>query len=203
MSGRFLTGLAVILSAGAAAGWIWHESLDNTRHNDVIEESEETVEDNMETTLPEQEEIQIPAKQDMAKSPSNAPISQITNAPISQITNSPSRYQEGQTIHFYEGGFYYEDQAFPVMVAFIEDDGHISRAVYHNVSYGGRIAMSCRTGSNEITLSGKDGNNDFTITLHTGENERLLGKATDGHKSMNVRLMPSQSTFDISGIRSR
>ena len=117
-----------------------------------------------------------------------------------QIINSSCVTKDGQSIHFYKGAFYYENDIYPVMVAFIVADQHIQKAIYKNVTYGSRIAMSCRAQENEILLSGKDGNNNFTMLLSAGDDNRLLGTAVGGNKSMTVRLMPTDESFDTSNV---
>lgn len=86
------------------------------------------------------------------------------------------------------------------MVGFIVSDGRIQRVIYKNVTYGGRIAMNYQSLGDDIRLSGKDGNNDFTMYLSAGEDNRLLGTAVDGNKSMTVRLMPTDESFEIALI---
>lgn len=117
-----------------------------------------------------------------------------------QIINSAYITKDGQSVHFYKGAFYYENDIYPVMVAFIVADQHIQKVIYKNVTYGGRIAMGCQTQENEILLSGKDGNNNFTMLLSAGDDNRLLGTAVDGNKSMTVRLMPTDESFDTSNV---
>lgn len=117
-----------------------------------------------------------------------------------QIKNSSCITNNGQSIHFYKGAFYYENDIYPVMVAFIVADRHIQKVIYKNVTYGGRIAMSCQSQDNEILLSGKDGNNNFTMLLSAGDDNRLFGTAVDGNKSMTVRLMPTDESFDTSNV---
>lgn len=110
-----------------------------------------------------------------------------------QLILSPSYIsKDGQVVHFYKGAFYYENDIYPVMVGFIVSDGRIQRVIYKNVTYGGRIAMNYQSLGDDIRLSGKDGNNDFTMVLSAGEDNRLLGTAVDGNKSMMVRLMPNR-----------
>lgn len=116
------------------------------------------------------------------------------------ILGSPHITKDGQVVHFYKGAFYYENDIYPVMVGFIVSDGHIQKVIYKNVTYGGRIAMNYQSLGEDIRLSGKDGNNDFTMLLSTGEDNRLLGTAVDGNKSMTVRLMPTDESFDIANI---
>ena len=114
-----------------------------------------------------------------------------------QILTTTSTKINGQTVHFYKGAFYYGNDIYPVMLGFITSNGHIQRAIYKNVTYGGCITMSYHPMDNEIRLSGKDGNNDFTMILSSGEDNRLLGTATDGNKSMTVRLMPTSESFEF------
>ena len=114
-----------------------------------------------------------------------------------QILNTTSTKINGQTVHFYKGAFYYGNDIYPVMLGFVTSNGHIQRAIYKNVTYGGCITMSYHPMDNEIRLSGKDGNNDFTMILSSGEDNRLLGTATDGNKSMTVRLMPTSESFEF------
>lgn len=116
------------------------------------------------------------------------------------ILGSPHITKDGQVVHFYKGAFYYENDIYPVMVGFIVSDGHIQKVIYKNVTYGGRIAMNYQSLGEDIRLSGKDGNNDFTMLLSTGEDNRLLGTAVDGNKSMTVRLMPTDEAFEIALI---
>lgn len=117
-----------------------------------------------------------------------------------QIKNSVYVTKDGQSVHFYKGAFYYENDIYPVMVAFIVADQRIQKVIYKNVTYGSRIVMSCQIQGNEILLSGRDGNNNFTIMLSAGEDNRLLGTAIDGNKSMTVRLMPTDESFDTSNV---
>ena len=117
-----------------------------------------------------------------------------------QIKNSSCVTNNGQAVHFYKGAFYYENDIYPVMVAFIVTDQHIKKAIYKNVTYGARISMNCQIKGSEILLSGKDGNNDFTMLLSAGDDNRLLGTAIDGNKSMTVRLMPTDEPFDTSNV---
>ncbi len=117
-----------------------------------------------------------------------------------QIKNSSCVTKDGQSVHFYKGAFYYENDIYPVMVAFIVTDHNIQKVIYKNVTYGSRIVMSCQIQGNEILLSGKDGNNDFTMLLSAGDDNRLLGTAVDGNKSMTVRLMPTDESFDTSNV---
>lgn len=117
-----------------------------------------------------------------------------------QIKNSSCVTNSGQAVHFYKGAFYYENDIYPVMVAFIVTDQHIKKAIYKNVTYGGRIAMNCQIKGSEILLSGRDGNNDFTMLLSAGDDNRLLGTAIDGNKSMTVRIMPTDEPFDTSNV---
>lgn len=114
-----------------------------------------------------------------------------------QVLNSKSTVINGQTVHFYKGAFYYGDDIYPVMLGFTASNGHIQSAIYKNITYGGCIAMSYHSMDNEIKLSGKDGNNDFTMILSSGDDNRLLGTATDGNKSMTVRLMPTSESFEF------
>lgn len=116
-----------------------------------------------------------------------------------QIQSSNSTNINGQIVHFYKGAFYYGNDIYPVMVGFITSNNRIINAIYKNVTYGGGcIVMGYQTIGNQIILSGKDGNNEFTMTLSAGEDKRLLGTATDGNKSMTVRLMPTSESFVIS-----
>lgn len=117
-----------------------------------------------------------------------------------QIINSACVTNNGQSVHFYKGAFYYKNDVYPVMVAFIVTDQHIQKAIYKNVTYGGRIAMNCHIKGNEILLSGKDGNKDFTMLLSAGDDNRLLGTSIDGNKSMTVKLMPTDESFDTSNV---
>lgn len=114
-----------------------------------------------------------------------------------QIINSPHITQDGQVIHFYKGAFYYKKDIYPVMIAFIMTDDRIQKVIYKNITYGGEIAMSYQSQGDKVSLSGKDGNNDFSIILFAGDDNRLLGSAVEGEKSMNVRLMPSTEPFEI------
>ena len=116
------------------------------------------------------------------------------------ILSSSHISKDGQVVHFYKGAFYYENDIYPVMVGFIVSDGRIQRVIYKNVTYGDRIAMNYQSLGDDIRLSGKDGNNDFTMVLSAGEDNRLLGTAVDGNKSMMVRLMPTDESFDITLI---
>lgn len=116
------------------------------------------------------------------------------------IKNSSCVTKDGQSVHFYKGAFYYKNDIYPVMVAFIVTEDHIQKVIYKNVTYGSCIVMSCQIQENEILLSGKDGNNDFTMLLSSGEDNRLLGTAIDGNKSMTVRLMPTDETFNTSNV---
>lgn len=125
-------------------------------------------------------------------------VSVISNLSVEQqILNATSTKINGQSVHFYKGAFYYGNDIYPVMLGFITSNGHIQRAIYKNVTYGGCITMSYHSMGNEIRLSGKDGNNDFTMILSSGEDNRLLGTATDGNKSMTVRLMPTSDSFEF------
>lgn len=117
-----------------------------------------------------------------------------------QIINSSCVTNNGQSVHFYKGAFYYENDVYPVMVAFIVTDQHIQKAIYKNDTYGGRIAMNCQIKGSEILLSGKDGNIDFTMLLSAETDNRLLGAAVEGDKNMTVRLMPADESFDTSNI---
>lgn len=108
--------------------------------------------------------------------------------------------KDGQVVHFYKGAFYYNNDIYPVMVGFIVSDSRIQKVIYKNVTYGGRITMNYQSIGDEIRLSGKDGNNDFTMLLSAGEDNRLLGTAVEGNKSMTVRLMPTDESFEISNI---
>lgn len=114
-----------------------------------------------------------------------------------QILTLKSTIINGQPVHFYKGAFYYGKDIYPVMLCFVSSNGQIITAVYKNVSYGGRIIMNCQSIGDEIRLSGKDGNNDFSIVLASGEEDRLLGTATERNKSMTVRLMPTDESFEI------
>ncbi|MDE5663996.1 MAG: serine/threonine protein kinase [Muribaculaceae bacterium] len=115
-----------------------------------------------------------------------------------QILNSSYVIKDGQSVHFYKGDFYYRNDRYPVMLAFIVTDHHIQKVIYKNVTYGGRIVMSYQIQGNEIRLSGKDGNNDFTMLLSPEDDYRLSGTAVDGNKSMTVRLMSTSESFEIS-----
>ncbi len=116
------------------------------------------------------------------------------------ILGSPHITKDGQVVHFYKGAFYYENDIYPVMVGFIVSDSRIQKVIYKNVTYGGRITMNYQSIGDEIRLSGKDGNNDFTMLFSAGEDNRLLGTAVEGNKSMTVRLMPTDESFEISNI---
>ena len=116
------------------------------------------------------------------------------------IFSSSHITKDEQVVPFYKGAFYYKNDIYPVMVGFIVSDGRIQRVIYKNVTYGGRIAMNYQSLGDDIRLSGKDGNNDFTMHLSAGEDNRLLGTAVDGNKSMTVRLMPTDESFDIANI---
>lgn len=117
-----------------------------------------------------------------------------------QILKSDSITKDGQIIHFYKGAFYYENDIYSVMVAFIVSDGRIHKVIYKNETYGVRIAMNYQSKGDEIRLSGKDGNKDFIMLLSAGEDDRLLGTAVDGNHNMIVRLMPTVESFEIANI---
>ena len=116
------------------------------------------------------------------------------------VLSSSHINKDGQVVHFYKGAFYYNNDIYPVMVGFIVSDSRIQKVIYKNVTYGGRITMNYQSIGDEIRLSGKDGNNDFTMLLSAGEDNRLLGTAVEGNKSMTVRLMPTDESFEISNI---
>ena len=119
------------------------------------------------------------------------------NTPQDLVLSSSSIIINGYNCHFYKGAFYYKNDIYPVMVAFLFNNNKIERVIYKNVTYGGRIPMSYLSLGNEIILSGKDGNNVFTISLKTEGQDRLVGTAVDGNKSMTVRLMPTTETFSF------
>ena len=116
------------------------------------------------------------------------------------IFSSSHITKDGQVVHFYKGAFYYGNDIYPVMIGFILSDGNIQKAIYKNVTYGGRITMNYESFGAEILLSVKDGSNGFRMLLSAGEDNRLLGTAVEGKKSMTVRLMPTDESFDISPI---
>lgn len=113
------------------------------------------------------------------------------------VLNSSINSINGQNVHFFKGAFYYENDIYPVMIGFITDGNRISKVIYKNMTYGGKIAMAYQAQGNQIRLFGKDGNNDFVMTLSSGEDNRLLGTATDGNKTMTVRLMPTTESFEF------
>ena len=116
------------------------------------------------------------------------------------ILSSSHINKDGHVVHFFKGVFYYNKEIYPVMVGFIVADSRIKKAIYKNVTYGGRIIMNYQSFGDEIRLSGKDGNNDFTMLLSAEGDNRLLGTAVEGNKSMTVRLMPTDESFDISTL---
>lgn len=121
--------------------------------------------------------------------------------PVQQIQSGIVSTINGEKCYFYKGAFYYESVIYPIMVGFIENDSKLIKAVYKNVTYGARIPMSLSASDNSIILTGKDGANDFAITLETAEDDRLVGTAISGSKSMTVRIMPTSETFELSNIR--
>lgn len=130
----------------------------------------------------------------------NNPV-QLLN-PQQQILSSPSVNQGNKVCHFYKGAFYYKNNIYPVLIAFINNNNNIINAYYKNVNYGSIIDMTYRNFGEEILLSGKDGNNNFSITLSSAEDERLVGNASEGNKTMTVRLMPTNETFQIKTLDS-
>jgi serine/threonine protein kinase len=114
------------------------------------------------------------------------------------ILESSCAYVNNQKVHFYKGAIYYKSDIYPVMVCFITEGERVTAAIYKNMTYGGRIVMSYQNDEDKVKLSGKDGMNDFVMTLSPDDDQRLLGTAMDGNKTMTVRLMPTSEQFEFS-----
>lgn len=120
---------------------------------------------------------------------------------MEDIHASRSFVQEGLFIHYYEGQTYAKDGSIrDIMLAFVENEQGLVKAIYKNMEFGGKIKMRITyVDDQKITLQGKDGNNDFSIELASNiQPNRLIGEMRVGSKSLNVRMMPSETTFNIS-----
>ena len=91
--------------------------------------------------------------------------------------------------HHLTGVFIDDDGRYPVELDFTTSDGNVVDVVYKNVTYGGKIRMTCTEFTDEtMRFKGKDGNNDFTITLHAVDKNTFNGTAVDGRKSLSVKM---------------
>ena len=114
------------------------------------------------------------------------------------ILRSPSTSVGGKTVHFYRGSFTLNGKSWPIGVAFVEQNGKISSAVYKNIQYNVKLNMSYSSNADGtvINLYGNQGNSPFNITLTGSYGDTLTGEASADHV-FDVDLTPSSQTFAL------
>lgn len=123
---------------------------------------------------------------------------QVDSEIAASILDSYSREISGVTCHFYEGDFIYGSKRWPIMLAFIEEDGVLSCAIYKNMTAKAVIKMGLTLDDDDILLEGKDGNNRFRIKLDSLYGDEIGGDATDGPTHTDVEISPSYDSFYLS-----
>jgi hypothetical protein len=91
------------------------------------------------------------------------------------------------THHHLVGTFEDASGVYPVELDFTSDRETVTDVVYKNVTYGGKIRMTCSFfDQRRLTVEGKDGRNKFVISLECIDKNGFKGTAKDGAKKLLV-----------------
>ena len=89
--------------------------------------------------------------------------------------------------HHLVGTFEDSSGIYPVELDFNSSGKNVTDVIYKNVTFGGRIRMSCtHFDLSSITVTGKDGKNNFSISLDSKSKTLFKGTAVDGNKHFVV-----------------
>lgn len=108
------------------------------------------------------------------------------------ILASPSQTVGGQMAHFFAGDFLFKGKFYPVMLAFVEDGGVITKVVYKNVNYSTVLNMNFSFSGDNLQLT----NPSLNLTLNYNGYGRLEGVA-DGDITMEASLEATTDSFSF------
>ena len=96
-------------------------------------------------------------------------------------------YGLSTTHHHLVGTFEDASGVYPVELDFTSNGKTVTDVVYKNVTYGGKIRMTCSFfDQRRLTVEGKDGRNKFVISLECIDKNGFKGTAKDGAKKLLV-----------------
>ena len=106
---------------------------------------------------------------------------------ISNDGNSKLHNYGLNTHHHLVGTFEDASGVYPVELDFTSNRETVTDVVYKNVTYGGKIRMTCSFfDQRRLTVEGKDGRNKFVISLECIDKNGFKGTAKDGAKKLLV-----------------
>ncbi|MCH5223540.1 MAG: serine/threonine protein kinase [Muribaculaceae bacterium] len=114
-----------------------------------------------------------------------------------EILSSPSVNYKGKICHFMSGYCDDEGVKYPIMVAFIEENNKISKVIYKNVTYGGKLKMNYSESGQTMVLSTRDKVSEFILKMNYKGNDLWEGWAEAGSKNMKTVLRGTTETFNF------